>query len=89
MFVSLRHPHDVQKSSRFGRAKFVRNHDRSGLNHVLGRPYHHVDMLVPEGRFGDRLMKCTTGTTPETFLLCAGRADERTDATMFDGASLI
>ena len=39
VFLSLRHPHAVQKSPRFGGAKFFRNHDRSGLNHVLGRPY--------------------------------------------------
>jgi catechol 2,3-dioxygenase-like lactoylglutathione lyase family enzyme len=28
-----------RRSPRFGGAKFVRNHDRSGLNHVLGRRY--------------------------------------------------
>ena len=38
VFLSLRRPDDVQKSPRFGGAKFVRNQDRSSLNHVLGRP---------------------------------------------------
>lgn len=38
MFLSLRDPDNVQKSPRFGGAKFVRNHNGSGLNDVLSRP---------------------------------------------------
>ncbi len=63
MFLSLRYPHDVQKSPRFGGAKFVRNHDRSGLDHVLGRPYCCVgafaqvhDFEHAESMFGDLLI---------------------------------
>ena len=63
MILSLRQPDDVQKSPRFGRAKFFRNHDRSGLNHVLGRLYCCVgpfaqvhDLEHGEGMFGDLLM---------------------------------
>ena len=63
VFLSLRHPHDVQKPPRFGGAKFFRNHDRSGLNHVLGRPYCCVGAFAQvhgfehgEGMFGDLLM---------------------------------
>jgi len=63
VFLSLRHPHDVQKSPRFGRAKFFRNHDRSGLNHVPGRRYCCVGAFVQvhgfehgEGMFGDLLI---------------------------------
>jgi ATP dependent DNA ligase domain len=63
VFLSLRHSHDVQKSPRFGGAKFLRNHDRSGLNHVLGRPYCRIGAFVQvhgfehgEGMFGDLLI---------------------------------
>jgi hypothetical protein len=63
VFLSLRHPHDVQKSPRFGRAKFFRNHDRSGLNYVLGRLYCCVGAFAQvhgfehgEGMFGDLLI---------------------------------
>ena len=63
MILSLRQPDDVQKSPRFGRAKFFRNHDRSGLNHVLGRPYCCIgafaqvdDFEHGEGMFGDLLI---------------------------------
>ena len=33
--LSLHHSDDLKKSPRFGRAKFFRNYDRSGLYHVL------------------------------------------------------
>jgi hypothetical protein len=63
VLLSLRHPHDVQKSPCFGGAKFVRNHQRSGLNHVLGRPYCCIgafaqvdDFEHGEGMFGDLLI---------------------------------
>ena len=53
----------VQKSPRFGRAKFFRDHDRSGLNHVPGRRYCCVGAFVQvhgfehgEGMFGDLLI---------------------------------
>ena len=35
--LSLRVPNNVQKSFRFCGAKFLRNHSRSGHNHMLGR----------------------------------------------------
>jgi hypothetical protein len=38
--LSLRVPDDVQKPFRFCGAKFLRNHSRSGHNHVLGRLYY-------------------------------------------------
>jgi len=38
--LSLRVPDDVQKPFSFCGAKFLRNHSRSGHNHVLGRLYH-------------------------------------------------
>ena len=63
MFLSLRQPHDVQKSPRFGGAKFFRNHDSGGLNHVFGRPYCCVRAFAQvhgfehgEGMVGDLLM---------------------------------
>ena len=51
------------KAPRFGGAKFVRNHGRSGLNHVLGRRYCCVGTFAQvhnfehgEGMFGDLLI---------------------------------
>jgi hypothetical protein len=38
--LSLRVPDDVQKPSSFCGTKFLRNHSRSGHNHVLGRLYY-------------------------------------------------
>ena len=61
--LSLHHSDDLKESPRFGRAKFFRNYDRSGLNHVLGRPYCCVGAFVQvhgfehgEGMFGNLLI---------------------------------
>jgi hypothetical protein len=44
--LSLRVPDDVQKPFRFCGAKFLRNHSRSGHNHVLGRLYYCIRTFV-------------------------------------------
>jgi hypothetical protein len=44
--LSLRVPDDVQKPFRFCGAKFLRNHSRSGHNHVLGRLYYCIRAFV-------------------------------------------
>jgi hypothetical protein len=44
--LSLRVPDDVQKPSSFCGAKFLRNHSRSGHNHVLGRLYYCIRAFV-------------------------------------------
>ena len=61
--LSLHHSDDLKESPRFGRAKFFRNYDRSGLYHVLGRPYCCVGAFVQvhgfehgEGMFGNLLI---------------------------------
>ena len=61
--LSLGGPNDVQKPLRFCRAKFLRNHSGSGLNHVLGRLYCCIGTFAEvhnfehgEGMFGDRVI---------------------------------
>jgi len=61
--LSLRVPDDVQKPFRFCGTKFLRNHSRSGHNHVLGRLYYCIRAFVQvqnfehrESMFGDLVM---------------------------------
>ena len=61
--LSLRVPDDVQKPSSFCGAKFLRNHSRSGHNHVLGRLYYCTRTFASvqnfehgEGMLGDFVM---------------------------------
>jgi hypothetical protein len=61
--LSLRVPDDVQKPSSFCGAKFLRNHSRSGHNHVLGRLYYCTRTFASvqnfeqgEGMLGDLVM---------------------------------
>ena len=61
--LSLRVPDDVQKPFRFCGTKFLRNHSRSGHNHVLGGLYYCIRAFVQvqnlehrESMFGDLVM---------------------------------
>ena len=49
---------------------------------------HHVDMLVPEGGFGDRL-NAMHDWHSHGLRQCGAKAGVRTGATSFDGALLI